>query len=80
METPQIDREYPTGLAPAQRRTVPAGQLMSSAVEMAPGTPAENMGPASSVARPGYGEIFGKTSRRKRTERPPVDSIEPALR
>jgi hypothetical protein len=43
--------------SPAQRRTDPVGQLMSSAVELAPGTPAENMGPASSGASPGSAAV-----------------------
>jgi hypothetical protein len=57
METPQIDREYSTGPAPAQHRTNPAGHLMFLAFELAAGAPAEDMGPASSGPSPGDGAV-----------------------
>ena len=43
METPQIARHYTAGVVPAQHRTEQAGQLRSSAIEVAAGTPADNM-------------------------------------
>jgi hypothetical protein len=47
METPQLSRRYSAGVVPAQHRTEQAGQLMSSAIEVAAGTPADNMDAAS---------------------------------
>ena len=57
METPQLDRQYSTGLVPAQHRTEQSGQLMSPAIELPAGTPADNMDAASSGPSLGCGAV-----------------------
>ena len=57
METPRVGRQHSTGLVPARHRTEQAGQLMSSAVELAAGTPADNMDADSSGPSAVYGAV-----------------------